>query len=123
MTFFIILFGTVIIIAGIIIIFNPDYIFGFLKKHIAKLGMHIAAIVIRLLLGALFISQAGVSKYPLTMEIIGWISIIAAVILAVMGRNNFNRIMSWALSLAKPVGRIGGLFAVGFGAFLIYAFL
>ena len=119
----IIIFGAVILIAGIIIIFNPDYIFGFLKKHIAKLGMHIAAIVIRLLLGALFISQAGVSKYPLTMEIIGWISIVAAIILAVIGRKNFNGIMSWALSLAKPFGRLGGVIVVCFGAFLIYAFL
>ena len=52
MVYLIIIFGAVILIAGIIIIFNPDYIFGFLKKHIAKLGIHIVAIVIRLLLGA-----------------------------------------------------------------------
>ena len=57
------------------------------------------------------------------MEIVGWISIVAAIILAVIGRKNFNGIMSWALSLAKPVSRIGGVIVVCFGAFLIYAFL
>ena len=123
MTYFIIIFGSLTLIAGIVIIFNPDYVFGFLKKHIAKLSIHIVAIVIRLVLGVFIILQADSSKYPLTMEIIGWISIVAAIILTFMGRNNFNRIMSWALSLAKPVGRIGGLFAVCFGAFLIFAFL
>jgi hypothetical protein len=123
MLYVIIIFGTLTLLAGLIIIFDPDCVFGFLKKHIAKLSMHLAAIVIRLLLGVCIILLADSSKYPLTMEIIGWISIGAAIILAVIGRNNFNRIMSWALSLPKPVGRIGGLFAVGFGAFLIYAFL
>jgi hypothetical protein len=40
-----------------------------------------------------------------------------------MGRRNFNRLMSWALSLSKPFGRVGGVVAVAFGAFLIYAFV
>jgi hypothetical protein len=44
-------------------------------------------------------------------------------ILAVIGRNNFKRLMSWALSLLKPFGRVGGVAAVGFGAFLFYAFI
>ena len=64
-----------------------------------KLELHILAVVIRLVLGGLLIYFAGASKYPLIIEIIGWISIVAAVFFAVIGRNNFKRLMSWALSL------------------------
>ncbi|MBW2284657.1 MAG: hypothetical protein JRF65_08675, partial [Deltaproteobacteria bacterium] len=60
---------------------------------------------------------------PTVIEVIGWISIAAAIFLAVMGRRNFTRLMSWALSLSKPFARVGGIFAVAFGAFLIYAFI
>jgi hypothetical protein len=31
--------------------------------------------------------------------------------------------MTWALSLSKSFGRVGGIIAMAFGAFLIYAFV
>ena len=123
MTILIILFGALTLLAGIIIVINPETIFGLLRKHIERLGLQILAVVIRVVLGVLLIHQAGTSRFPLAIEIIGWLSIAAAIILAVIGRNNFKRLMNWALSLAKPIGRVGGVIAACFGAFLIYAFL
>jgi len=123
MTILIIIFGALTLLAGIIIIINPENIFGLLNKHTEKLELQILAIAIRLVLGALLIYQSGGSKYPLVIEIIGWLSIVAAIFFTVIGRNNFKRLISWALSLAKPFGRIGGVVAVCFGAFLIYAFV
>jgi len=61
------------------------------------------------------------SKYPTAISILGWISIVAASVLGIMGRANFRRLMSWALSLAPSFGRIGGLLAILFGGFLIHA--
>ena len=66
---------------------------------------------------------SGASRYPFAIEIIGWISIIAAMFLSIIGRDNFKRLMSWALSLKKPFGRVGGFIAVCLGAFLVYAFV
>jgi len=123
MTILIIIFGVLTLLAGIIIIINPENIFGLLSKHSEKLEMQILAVVVRLVLGVLLIYQSGVSKYPLVIEIIGWLSIVAAVFFAVIGRNNFKRLISWALSLAKPFGRVGGFVAVCFGTFLVYAFV
>ena len=119
----IIMFGGLTLLTGIIIIINPESIFGLLKKHIERLELQLIAIVVRLVLGGLLLYLSGVSRYPFAIEIIGWISIIAAMFLSIIGRDNFKRLMSWALSLKKPVGRIGGFIAVCFGAFLIYAFV
>ena len=123
MTLFIIIFGTLTCLAGIVILVNPEIVFGFLRKNSDKIGLQILAVAIRLVLGAFLIYQSGASKYPFVIEIIGWLSIVAGVFLAVIGRNNFKRLISWALSLAKPFGRVGGVVAVCFGAFLIYAFV
>jgi hypothetical protein len=123
MTIWIIIFGALTLLAGLIIIINPENIFGLLRKNSDKLEMQILAIIVRLVLGVLLVYQSGVSKYPLVIEIIGWLSIVAAVFFTVIGRNNFKRLMSWALSLTKPFGRIGGFVAVCFGAFLVYAFV
>jgi hypothetical protein len=123
MTVLIIIFGVLTLLAGIVIVINPEVIFGFLRNNLDKPVLHILAVLVRLFLGALLIYQSNVSKFPLAIEVIGWLSIVAAIFLAVMGRRNFNRLMSWALSLVKPIGRVGGILAVAFGAFLIYAFV
>jgi len=123
MTLVIIMFGGLTLSTGIIIIINPESIYGLLKKHIERLELQLLAILVRLLLGGLLLYLSGASRYPFAIEIIGWISIIAAMFLSIIGRDNFKRLMSWALSLKKPVGRIGGFIAVCFGAFLVYAFV
>lgn len=122
MPIMIIMFGTLILFAGLVIAVNPDVIFGFLRNNLDKPGLQFVAVVVRLVLGVLLISQSSISKFPFVIEFIGWLSVGAAVILAVMGRYNFKRLMSWALSLVGLVGRAGGILAVAFGAFLIHAF-
>ena len=119
----IIIFGALTLLAGIVIVINPEVIFGFLRNNLDKLVVHILAVLVRLVLGVFLIYQSNVSKFPFVIEIIGWLSIVAAIFLAVMGRRNFNRLMSWALSFVKPFGRVGGVLAAAFGAFLIYAFV
>jgi hypothetical protein len=121
MTVLIIIFGALTLLAGIVIVIKPEVIFGFLRNNLDKLALHILAVVIRLILGALLIYQSNISKFPFVIEVIGWLSIVAAILLAVMGRRNFNQLMSWALSLSKSYGRAGGILAIAFGAFLIYA--
>ncbi len=123
MTVLIIIFGALNLLAGIVIVINPEVIFGYLRNNLDKLELHILAVGVRLILGVLLIYQSNVSKFPFVIEIIGWLSIVAAIVLAVIGRRNFNRLMSWALSLLKPFGRVGGVLAAAFGAFLICAFV
>ena len=123
MTLFIIIFGALTCLSGIVILVNPEIVFNFLRKNIDKIELHILAVVIRLVLGAFLIYQSGVSRFPVVIEIVGWLSIVAAVILAIIGRNKFSKLMSWALSNVKTLGRVGGVIATTFGAFLIYAFV
>ena len=122
MTLLIIIFGALTLLAGIVILINPEVIFGFLRNNLDKLVLHILAAIIRLVLGVLLIYQANISRFPFVIEVIGWLSIVAAIFLTAMGRRNFNRLMAWALSLSKPFGRVGGILAVAFGTFLICAF-
>ena len=123
MTELIIIIGALIFLAGLVIVTRPELIFGYLRRHFDKPAIHVAAVVLRLVIGVLLINQSGLSKYPLVMEILGWLSIVAALFLAVIGRQNFLRLMTWALSLLNPYGRIGGIFASAFGAFLVHAFV
>lgn len=119
----IIVFGVLIAVAGLSILLNPQTILGYLRDNVDKPALQLTAVVTRLLLGVLLVSQSGLSRYPLVIEVLGWVAVVAAIALAVIGRKNFKNLMSWALSLINPYGRIGGVLAALFGAFLIYAFV
>ena len=123
MTLLIIAFAGLVLLTGFVILIKPELVFGTLQKNKDKTWVHVLAVVIRMILGVLLIQQAGESRYPTAIEILGWLSVIAAVSLALIGRTNFKRLMAWAFSLLQPWGRIGGLLAAAFGAFLIYAFV
>jgi len=122
MNILIIVFGLLMLLAGVSLITNPEIIIRVLKQNADKLWLHIGAVVVRLFLGALLIYQANVSRFPVTMEVIGWIAVLAAIVFTIMGRNNFKCLISWVFTWVKPFGRIGGVLAICFGTFLIYAF-
>jgi hypothetical protein len=121
LAYLIIAFSAATIIAGLIILINPDTIFGLLRRNLESLSLHILAVVARIILGLALIVCAAASKFPTAILILGWVSIAAAAVLAIVGRKNFKRLMSWALGLAPHLGRIGGLLAILFGAFLVCA--
>ena len=51
MNYIIILFGTATIVAGIIILINPEKVFGLMLRKSELLGLHILAVVVRIILG------------------------------------------------------------------------
>ena len=123
MTYLIIFFGLTTFLTGAIIVVNSEMIFGPLRNNMEKVWLHVLAIAIRAVMGILLIQYAGESKFPMVIEIIGWLSIAAAAAFSVMGRQTFLRLMSWAFSLLEPYGRAGGMLAMAFGGFLVYAFV
>jgi len=121
MNYIIILFSAATIVAGTIIVMHPETVFDLLRRKMDSLGLHISAVVVRLIIGAALVMYAAESKYPTAILILGWISIAAAAVFGIMGRTKFIGLMSWALGLAPSLGRVGGVLAILFGGFLIHA--
>lgn len=119
----IILFGVLIVAAGIGMLIKPELIFDFLKQESDNVQLHYFAIAIRVIIGILLIFFAETSDYPVIIEAIGWFAIIAAIALVLIGHENFQKLIEWAVTFLKPYHRVGGFLAVAFGIFLIYAFL
>ena len=110
-------------LAGAVIIINPDTVYGILRNNLERPGLHLLAVIVRIVLGVLLVYLSAASKFPLAIEILGWVSLAAALVLALIGRHRFKRLMNWALARSKPVERAGGVAAVCFGGFLLYAFV
>ena len=123
MDYIILIFGILILVAGITMLMNPDAICGPIRSRSESFGFHIFAVVVRLILGIALIFYATESKYPLALQIIGWISLAASSLLLGIGRPRFQKLMIWALNLVSPVRRLGGLLGMLFGGFLVYAMI
>lgn len=123
MVILIILFGILTFLVGIVILMNPDPIFCFLQRQLGKVGLHVLNVVVRIFFGVLLISQSSTAKFSFVIETIGWLCISIAVIITFLGREHFNRLISWAIALVETYNRVAGVLIMIFGAFLIYAFV
>ena len=108
-------------VAGILIVVDPEMVFSPFRRNSDSRYLHVMAVVGRIVLGTALIMCAKISRCPTTLLLIGWTSIVAALVLGFMGRTNFKRLMSWALNLSPVFMRAGGWIAVLFGGFLVYA--
>ena len=80
----------------------------------------LAAIILRLGMGALIWIIADELRFPYVMRVIAAISIIAAVGILIMGRERLNKLVDWWLARSDGLLRLSTAFAALFGGFLIY---
>jgi hypothetical protein len=119
----IIVFGVFICLAGLYLLIRPAQFIDQIAALGDRIWVYAAAIGVRAVLGLILVQQAMNSKFPLIIEILGWISLAAAALLAMLGRRRFTRLMLWITARARPIAPVGGVFAVLFGAFLVFAFV
>ncbi len=79
------------------------------------------AVIIRVVFGALLLSEAANLKFPLAVKIIGAITILAAVVLLLVGQERMDRFIDWWLKQSDKLLRVSSVLAIAFGAFFIYA--
>ena len=123
MTQLIILFGVLIFVAGLVLFIRPQLILGMMETNGEKTWLYLSAIGARVVLGVVLIQQAAFSKFPMLIEVLGWVALLAAFAFMAIGRQRFTRLMAWVIAKMKPYARVGGSFALIFGAFLVYAFV
>ena len=83
-------------------------------------GLYIAVIV-RLIFGAALIALAAQTKFPLAIKIIGYIAIIAAILIPVMGRERIGDLLNWFERADALLARLWLSAGLAFAGFLLYA--
>jgi len=116
------LFGILMLLLGILLIIKPDFIFGFMENNMDNTSLYIFAIVVRLVLGIIFIVAAKASKYPGVIKFLGYLFLAAASLLIFMGQENFQHFINSVIPNLRPFVALIGLLSMAFGGFLIYAF-
>lgn len=113
-------FGVIICLLSLWGVFCPDRLIKLVKDVMHEgWGMYIAVFA-RLLLGVSLIFAAPDSRFPITFEILGWLTLVAALVLLFVGRDRISALIAWFERCSILFIRLWVVFGVVFGGFLIY---
>ena len=79
------------------------------------------AVGVRLILGVILLAVAPSCRLPGLVQIIGVISIVAAMVILIAGQERLDSFIWWWLKRPPKIIRVSALFAFAFGILLIYA--
>ncbi len=79
------------------------------------------AVVVRFTVGVLLVLAAPHSRFPLAFEILGWVAIVAALLIPFVGRDRIGRLLDWWSRRSSLGIRLWSLAGLAFGCFLVYA--
>ncbi|MBT3676177.1 MAG: hypothetical protein HN665_03230 [Candidatus Marinimicrobia bacterium] len=119
----ILLFGIAICTVCVLSLFSPFTLIRTVRSIGEKNWMVPSAVISRLILGTALILSATDSKFPSFFMIIGWISILSAIIILFMGRERINNLMDWLEERPALLLRLWMVFGAAFGAWIIYGIL
>lgn len=116
------LFGLLMLVLGLSLVIYPSFIFGWFEGNMENSSLYVIAIVVRVALGILFILSAKESKFPGAIKFFGYLFLIAAIILILIGKTNFFHFIQSMIPGFKPYAPFVGILSMAFGGFIVYAF-
>lgn len=78
------------------------------------------AVMVRFLVGIVLVMAAPHSRFPLPFEILGWLAIVAALLIPFVGRQRIERLLDWWSRRSRPAIRLWSLAGLAFGCILVY---
>lgn len=114
------LFACLVLLVCLWSLLRPQWLFGFAQPLLHQNWLLPLAIGIRLLLGVALLYVAGHSALPLFFRILGWLSIIAALALPLLGMQRIGRLVVWFEGLPPIAVRLWMLVGTALGVALLF---
>lgn len=117
---FVVLFGVLIVVSCVWALIRPQWLFDFAKPFLGQGWLMIAAVGIRIALGAALLLIAEQSAFPLAFRILGSVAIFVAVVLPFVGMARVKRLIDWMETLPEFAVRLWIVVGIALGALLLY---
>lgn len=114
------LVGVLILGIGVLIAVAPARFFHWIASMETTIRFR-AAILVRVVIGLLFLLAAPSCRQPAVVQVVGIIILLAAAGLLLLGRERLDSFLSWWMSRPLSLHRVWAVVAWGFGALLIYS--
>lgn len=114
--------GILFILIGLSFLFAPTFVLDWLEANNSSTAVYASAIIARLVLGGLLVLAAKDSRFPILIQIFGYLLIVVALVFVVIGQQSFQQLITSIIPAVKPYARFTGLLVITFGGFFVYAF-
>jgi hypothetical protein len=121
MTALVVILGALIAALGAAGVVSPRVLIGFVDSVWRRPRGIYGVVAVRLVLGVVLVVAAPDCRFPEIVRILGVLSLVAAVVLPLLGRERLRRMIDWWISRPGGFIRAWSLAAVAFGVFLGYA--
>lgn len=101
-------------------VYSPNQLVRIVKSVWDRKASIYLAVIVRVVLGVLLILVAPSTKFPIGFLVLGWVAIVAAIVIPLVGRERIGRLLSWWEHRSSLAVRLWCLLGVMFGGFLIY---
>ena len=112
--------GVVIAVIGAIRVASPHRLIMLLDRLQSRTRFWLA-VTMRGVFGAVFLAVAPDCRHPLVVQVVGVVSLVAALGLLAMGRERLDAFIGWWLSRPPTLIRFSATAAIAFGILLVYA--
>ncbi len=116
-------FAAAFAMVGLITLVQPRLAQSFLKQHALSPLFRNFAVAGRFILGIVFILVADGSRYPLIFNLLGVITLVAGIFVAVIPIDTFTKVARRSARLNANLVRMGGAGAIAMGVFTASAVL
>jgi hypothetical protein len=117
----IVIVGICISAIALAVISVPGTLIELVKNLEVTTGLRVFASVVRILLGILMVYIADLTRFPLVIEWLGYLFILAGVGLLLVKNQLLQTMINWFLGFNLIAVRIAGVVALLFGGFLVLA--
>ena len=121
MTILIALFGLLIATACVWGFAIPRHMIDTIIRFFNRPSGLWLAIGVRVVFGVLFILAAPETRYPTFFQVIGYLMLVAAAVIPIIGKERLTRFLTWCTQVPILVVRVWLLLGFAFGLFVIYA--
>ena len=116
--------GVTVFVLAVWGVFVPEKLRTWVSSAMDRYWGIYAAVIVRLVLGTALIVVAPASRFPVVFQVLGLLTIVAAIVVALMGRERIRRFLAWfSERFSAPIIRLWLLFGMAFAGFLVYGVL
>lgn len=118
----VLLVGLLVTLPSLLLLIRVELMRSLLQRVFGSRWLFGAALL-RLFLGAALIGSAHTVRYPLAVEVCGWLLVFGALMLVVIPAPALRRMAERFANLSAAMTRVWLCLALGFGLWLVYAAL